>query len=235
MKVRTIDAGVVPFFKGHIEGVKVLPVGDLAHYVKPGDGLMIYTTNDDHVTCRFTYVSLIVATDATAGSIVIDSRNIDFTFNPDRHALSKWKKNPYLSPDKSKVIKYGFREIFADAFSDPSLADAKLEDSVGFAFRPNLSIPTLNPEQGYVYLFRRPDLHKIGKTNNLVRRQNELEREQGVQLELLHSFQTKDMTRAEGTLLAKFRPKLREGAEWFDLDSADVDFILSIEDFGLDS
>ena len=235
MKVRAINADVVSHFGDLGTGIAVVPVGDFSHYVKPGDGLIVYTTQDGHVTCDFKWVCLVIATDTDSGSIVVDSRTIDVAFNPDRHALGKWRTNPYLGPDKRKVLKYGFLDLFAQAFEDSTLATARLEDCVRYVFKPDLSIPTLNPVDGHVYLFRRPDLHKIGKTTNLQRRQRELEKEQGVQLELLHSFRSKDYTRAEGILLAQYRSKLREGAEWFELDESDVEFICSINDFGLDT
>lgn len=234
MRIRVINAGAVPWCNGLDTGVSVLSVGDFAHYVKHGDGLIIYTTSDDHVTCLFSFVCMVIAAEPTSGSVVIDSRRVQIAFNPDSHARHKWRKNPYLSPDKTKVTKYGFLNLFAVAFDDASLATAKLEDSVRHVFRPDLSIPTLTPIEGFVYLFRRPDLYKIGKTTNLGRRQRELERQHGVALELLHGFRSKDYTRAEGLLLAKYRLKLREGTEWFDLDSEDVTFICSITDYGMD-
>lgn len=234
MKIRAINSGVVPWCNGLDVGVSVLSVGDFAHYVEHGDGLMIYTTDDDHVTCHFSHVCLIIAAEPSTGVVVIDSRRVQIAFNPDRHARHKWRKNPYLPPDKAKVMKYGFRDLFATAFEDAALATTDLEDCVRFVFRPDLSIPTLNPEEGFVYLFRGPDLHKIGKTTDLERRQKDLERQHGVALELLHSFRSKDYTRAEGLLLAKYRLKLRKGAEWFDLNQGDVEFICSVTDYGMD-
>ena len=132
-------------------------------------------------------------------------------------------------------MKYGFLDLFAQAFDNPALATSQLEDCVRHVFKPDLSIPTLIPIEGDVYLFRRPDLHKIGKSTDLQQRQKKLEREQGVQLELIHSFRSKDYTRAEGILLARYRSKLREGAEWFELDATDLQYICSINDFGLDT
>ena len=235
MKVRTINASVVPFFGELGSGISVVSVGDFSHHVKQGDGLMVYTTQDNHVTCHFNLVCLVVKTDTHAGSIVLDSRTVDVTFNPDRHALHKWRSNPYLPPDKKKVMKYRFLDLFAQAFDNPALATSQLEDCVRHVFKPDLSIPTLIPIEGDVYLFRRPDLHKIGKSTDLQQRQKKLEREQGVQLELIHSFRSKDSIRAEGILLARYRSKLREGAEWFELEATDLQFICSINDFGLDT
>lgn len=234
MRIRAINAGVVPWCNALDVGVSVLSVGDFAHFVDHGDGFMIYTTEDDHVTCRFGLVCMVIATDRTIGSVVVDSRRVELKFNPDSHARSKWRKNPYLPPDKHKVRKYGFLDLFAATFEDENLAVAELEDCTSYIFRPDLSIPTLNPVEGYVYLFRRPDLHKIGKTTDLERRRKELERQHGVALTLLHSFRSRDYTRAEGELLAKYRLKLREGAEWFDLEPEDVRFICSITDYGMD-
>lgn len=234
MRIRVIDAGAVAWCKHLRDGLGVESVGDFAFHVKPGDGLMVYTTTDNHATCNFVFLSLVVSVEPSSGCIVVDSRAVDVRFNPDRHALAKWRANPYLAPDKAKVRKYKFLDCFAEAFRDSELLNARLEDCVRYVFRPDLSVPTLYPVVGYVYLFRRPDLYKIGKSTDLSRRQKELEREHGVELKLLHSFLSNDYTRAEGLLLAKYRPKLREGAEWFDLTDEDVQEIRSIIDYGLD-
>jgi hypothetical protein len=235
MKVRAINTTIAPSFDKVNGGVSVISVGDFVHYVNPGDGLILYCTQDDHITCDFSKVCLVVSLNIEEGSITVDSRSVEMPFNPDSHALSKWRKNPYLAPDKAKVKKYGFLDLFADAFGEPSLSDAPLEDCSRYVFKPDLTIPTLNYVEGFVYLFERPDLHKIGKTTDLSRRHKELERQHGLQLTLIHSFQSRDYTRAEGELLAKYRPKLREGAEWFALDQEDIKFICSIADYGMDS
>lgn len=235
MKIRVINAGATsPFFSLGV-GINVISVGDFVHNVAPGDGLLVYTTQNDHVTCDVSEVCLVVSADKETGVVTVDVRQIDVAFSPDRHALSKWRQNPYLAPDKAKVQKYGFLELFASVCQADSMGHARLEDSVRFVFRPDLTIPTLNPVEGHVYLFRRPDLYKIGKTTDLQRRQRDLGRQHGVPLVLPHSFVSNDYTRAEGELLAKYRPKLREGVEWFALDSEDVEFICSITDYGMDS
>jgi hypothetical protein len=234
MKVRAINTTLVASFGKVSVGVSVISVGDFVHYVTPADGLILYSTQDNHITCDFSKVCLVLSVNIEESSITIDARSVEKRFNPDSHALSKWRKNPYLPPDKAKVKKYGFLDLFANAFGEPSLADARLEDCSRYVFKPDLSIPTLNCIEGFVYLFERPDLHKIGRTTDLSTRKKDLERQHGVQLTLIHSFKSRDSTRAEGELLAKYRPKLREGAEWFALDPEDIEFICSIADYGMD-
>jgi hypothetical protein len=60
-----------------------------------------------------------------------------------------------------------------------------------------------------------------------------LSREHGVELRLIHSFLSSDYSRAELTLLNRYKSKKKQG-EMFFLDESDVFEIRAIRNFDLD-
>lgn len=76
---------------------------------------------------------------------------------------------------------------------------------------------------GYVYLVRhgaRPE-YKIGRTNNVLRREGEVRVELPERLEPIHTIKTDDPAGVEAYWHRRFSNKRKEG-EWFALDAADV-------------
>src|SRR3989344_2586649 len=89
-----------------------------------------------------------------------------------------------------------------------------------------------NPEQeqensdqnqilGAVYLFKHGKYYKIGKTNDTVRRGNELKIQLPENLDLIHEIKTDDPSGIEAYWHRRFEAKRMNG-EWFDLNSADI-------------
>ncbi len=74
---------------------------------------------------------------------------------------------------------------------------------------------------GEVYLFKSGRYYKIGKTNDTVRRGNELRIQLPEQIELIHSIKTDDPSGIEAYWHSRFGTKRKQG-EWFDLSSADI-------------
>jgi len=89
-----------------------------------------------------------------------------------------------------------------------------------------------NPEQeqensdqnqilGAVYLFKHGKYYKIGKTNDTVRRGNELKIQLPENLDLIHEIKTDDPSGIEAYWHRRFESKRMNG-EWFDLNSTDI-------------
>ena len=89
-----------------------------------------------------------------------------------------------------------------------------------------------NPEQeqkdsdqnqilGAVYLFKHGKYYKIGKTNDTVRRGNELKIQLPENLDLIHEIKTDDPSGIEAYWHRRFEAKRMNG-EWFDLNSGDI-------------
>ena len=234
MRIRVVNKNVARHFGGLRAGVHVLGVGNLVHHVQVDDGLMVYSSDDDCTSCQFSHLALILEVSVQEEYLVLDVRSADFTIVPDARGRQFWRKKPFLVPNIEKAEKYRFREYFADLFQRQDLRTVKLEDAVGEVYKHDLSVPTLVPEEGWIYLFDRKDALKIGRTVDLFTRQRDLEREQGQKLELVHSFKSRDYVRAEALLHQRFREVRRGRSEWFDLGTEQVAYICSISDFGLD-
>lgn len=72
-----------------------------------------------------------------------------------------------------------------------------------------------------VYLFKSGKYYKIGKTNDTVRRGNELRIQLPEKMDLIHSIRTDDPSGIEAYWHKRFGAKRMQG-EWFDLSSADI-------------
>lgn len=74
---------------------------------------------------------------------------------------------------------------------------------------------------GEVYLFRSGRYYKIGKTNDTVRRGNEIRIQLPEKMDLIHSIKTDDPSGVEAYWHRRFESKRMQG-EWFDLSSSDI-------------
>jgi hypothetical protein len=74
---------------------------------------------------------------------------------------------------------------------------------------------------GTVYLFKHGKYYKIGKTNDTVRRGNELKIQLPENLDLIHEIKTDDPSGIEAYWHRRFDSKRMNG-EWFDLSSSDI-------------
>jgi len=83
------------------------------------------------------------------------------------------------------------------------------------------NIDNYNIKIGEVYLFKSGRYYKIGKTNDTVRRGNELKIQLPERCTLIHSIKTDDPSGIETYWHKRFQAKRMEG-EWFDLNSAEV-------------
>ena len=229
MRIRVTPPESLPGIDLNESGIQLLTVGDFAHHLLPGDGVIVYLPNDDYSICTSQVVCEVVSAHPEKGYVSFDVRLMEQEIYPSSHARHRWKSNPYLCLDKSKVLHYGLLDFFAQAFSDLSWKTRKLEDAVHFVFRPDLAIPTLQPTEGYVYLFKSQNLYKIGKAIDIDKRKKKIERDVSEDLVLIHQIASNDYTRAE-TILHKRFAHLRKWGEWFDLSFEDIQEICSISE-----
>ena len=209
-------------------GIQLVGTGIFSNYLKSGDGVLIYQPNADHSECQVLAVCEVVSTYPDVGRTSLDVRRGSGTLHPDSHARWRWAKNPYLCLDVSKVKKYGMIRFFTEAFGEREWNEDSLEDSVREVFRPDLSLPTLMPKEGVIYLIRGSSLHKIGKTTDLESRKRQIERDVQESLEVVHTITSNDITRAELSLHERYK-SVRRWGEWFDLTPTHVTEICSIE------
>ncbi len=80
---------------------------------------------------------------------------------------------------------------------------------------------TFKLDLGEVYLFKSGKYYKIGKTNDRVRRGQELKIQLPEKVDLIHSIKTDDPSGVEAYWHRRFETKRMLG-EWFNLDSEDI-------------
>lgn len=228
MRIRVCPPNVFEGLDVDHLGIQFVGTGIFSNYLQPGDGVLIYRPNADHSECQLLAVCEVVSTYPDLGGTSLDVRRGNGTLRPDSYARWRWAKNPYLCLDVSKVKKYEILRFFVEAFGDEEWREDCLEDSVKEVFRPNLSLPTLMPKEGVIYLIRGSSLHKIGKTTDLDNRKRRIERDVNESLEIVHTITSNDITRAELSLHAKYK-SVRRWGEWFDLTPTHVAEICSIE------
>lgn len=227
MRIRVVPPSSLVGIDLKESGIQLLLVGDFAHHLASGDGVIVYIPNDDHSICHSKAICEVVSTNPNTGEVSFDVRLFEQNIRPSSHARHRWKSNPYLCLDKKKVLEYGLLDLFVQAFDDSSWKTRKLEDAVNFVFRPDLEIPTLHPTDGFVYLFKSRDLYKIGKAINVDKRKKKVEHDVSEELVLIHQIASNDYTRAESILHKRFA-HLRKWGEWFDLSAEDIQEMCSI-------
>lgn len=107
--------------------------------------------------------------------------------------------------------------------------ERSVEDVVALCAKPDgeyESVPTLFeqsalPDVGFVYLIRAGRFYKIGRTNELGRRERELAIQLPERATVVHSIKTDDPAGIEEYWRRRFRLR-RQNGEWFNLTGADV-------------
>lgn len=87
---------------------------------------------------------------------------------------------------------------------------------------------------GVIYLMRAENgLYKIGRSKDIEKRLNGLNREIPIKVEVVHTIPTDDTLTSEKILHGRYKAE-RVKYEWFHLSPAQVEEILSIPPFGID-
>lgn len=82
------------------------------------------------------------------------------------------------------------------------------------------------PAHGVVYLYKAEDYYKIGRSNNVERRDKEIKLQLPFKVELIHTIETYDPPKIEKYWHSHFKSKRLNG-EWFQLSNSDVRFFKS--------
>lgn len=114
-----------------------------------------------------------------------------------------------------KILDYAIQKGYGDVVGlcEVILENSKEEESDSDDSEVN--------QVGAVYLFKHGKFYKIGKTNDTVRRGNELKIQLPENLDLIHEIKTDDPSGIEAYWHRRFETKRMNG-EWFDLSSADL-------------
>ncbi len=88
-------------------------------------------------------------------------------------------------------------------------------------------VPYCSPDKinstvnGFVYLYKGEGFYKIGRSNNVERRDREIKLQLPFKVELIHTIETSDPPRTEKYWHNHFKSKRLNG-EWFQLSNSDV-------------
>src|SRR3989344_3336939 len=140
--------------------------------------------------------------------------------------LKRSKQSDFPS-DTVYYRRFGGKKSLAVKISE--YAEKKGYDDVVKICQPIIESPEEEQEEdesngvsvGAVYLFKHGKYYKIGKTNDTVRRGNELKIQLPENLDLIHEIKTDDTSGIEAYWHRRFEAKRMNG-EWFDLNSADI-------------
>lgn len=139
----------------------------------------------------------------------------------------KRSKQPDFPTDTVYYRRFGGKKSLAEKISE--YAEKKGYDDVVKICQPIIESPEEEQEEdtgggmpvGEVYLFKSGRYYKIGKTNDTVRRGNELRIQLPEKMNLIHSIKTDDPSGIEAYWHKRFESKRMQG-EWFDLNSSDI-------------
>lgn len=219
---------VLPGVEFASNGMHDFSIGALADHLNIGDGVVLYTPNQDFSKCSVFAVAEVVSVDNVRDTCSLDVRCHASVIEPGKNARWRWRDNCYLCLDKKKVLKYDLIDLFVQAFNDKSWEKRTIQDlSMRYA-KFDLSKRTLLPTWGYVYLLKSSDAYKIGMAKDTAKRKKRIEKDKRMNLELLHEFPSNDYERAEATLHLDFAHCRRKSSEFFDLTPDEVERIQSI-------
>jgi len=132
-------------------------------------------------------------------------------------------------PSKGTFQRLGTKELLAKKIIEYCKDKNGYDDVIGFcedviensSKSENTDDSDVVQNVGAVYLFKHGKYYKIGKTNDTVRRGNELKIQLPENLDLIHEIKTDDPSGVEAYWHRRFESKRMNG-EWFDLNSADI-------------
>ena len=203
-------------------------VNKLSRGVRVDDGLLLFNWSSENRTASIKALGVVKQSDQSVGTVSVSWKEVNFDIHPGPQGFRHWRDRWIVRLVPTRVIAYGLKERFAEAFGDETFLTARIDS--GFILRKevNKDIESIIPEQGYVYLMYDGELWKIGKALNIASRKKQLERQVGKPLELLHSIKSDDYSRAEAEMHFRYR-HCRIRGEWFDLKSHELEAFRSLD------
>ena len=203
-------------------------LGNLAYYLAVGDGVLRARYDTVARSAHMDAVGRVESVDPEEGLAIVDWRLVDFEITPGPSGRRHWEQKPYFILNAKRVRAYELPSKFADAFADPEWLGHKIVEGFHIRNAKDGLLPSLEVQEGFVYLMQWEDEYKIGKAVDVERRQKRLARELDRDITVLHRIFSADYTRAEFDLHRKYDDKRLHG-EWFALDDDDVTWLMSID------
>ena len=205
------------------EGVKKLAQG-----VRDDDGLLLFNWSSENRTASIKALGVVKQSDQTAATVSVSWKEVNFDIHPGPQGFRHWRDKWIVRLAPTRVIAYGLKERFAEAFGDDTFLNARVDSGLFLRRDVSKDIESIIPEQGFVYLMFDGELWKIGKALNIASRKKQLERQVGKPLELLHSIKSDDYSRAEAEMHFRYK-HCRIRGEWFNLSPQELKAIHEIK------
>jgi hypothetical protein len=203
-------------------------VSKLAQGVRTGDGLLLFNWFSDTRTASIKALGHVLQSDQSTAAVSISWKEVSFEIKPGSQGFRHWRDKWIVHLEPSRVDAYDLKNRFATAFNDEKFLKTRVNSSYILRKNVDKDLESIIPEQGFVYLMSDGELWKIGKALNIVSRKKQLERQLDKPLELLHSIQSDDYSRAEAEMHHRYK-HCRIRGEWFDLTSSEFANILEIQ------
>ena len=188
----------------------------LAQSVRTGDGLLLFNWLSDTRTASIEALGHVLQSDQSTATVSISWKEVSFDIKPGSSGFRHWRDKWIVHLEPSRVDAYDLKNRFATAFNDDVFHKARVNSSYILRKNVDKDFESIIPEHGFVYLMFGGELWKIGKALNVASRKKQLERQIGKPLELLHTIQSDDYSRAEAEMHHQYR-HCRIRGEWFNL------------------
>jgi hypothetical protein len=195
-------------------------VPKLAQGVRTGDGLLLFNWFSDTRTASIKALGHVLQSDQPTATVSISWKEVSFEIKPGPNGFRHWCDKWIVHLEPSRVDAYDLRNRFASAFNDEKFLKTRVSSTYILRKNVDKDIESIIPEQGFVYLMFDGELWKIGKALNIASRKKQLERQLDKTLELLHSIQSDDYSRAEAEMHHLYK-HCRIRGEWFNLSPAE--------------
>ncbi len=206
-----------------------LAVGSLAYHAHPGDGIIVAEWVEEKLHAEVTALGEVQEVSEESESISIELVPFQRAITPGNAGKGHWRRPRFMRLDPLLVKRYGLIDDFCSTLSNEDFRDRRLSGSARERVFPVQDKRTLNPREGFVYLFKGSQFCKIGMAVDVPSRKAAVEKQCGEKLELVHTIASADYNQAERDLHVKYKTKRVKG-EWFDLSPEDISEFCSISE-----
>ena len=226
-KYWVIDAGAL---QGELSGNTghYQDLGNLAHHLWEGDGVLKVRYNSISQSAQIEALGTVITTNAGDGTASISWQSVAFNITPSPKGRRHWETKAYFILNAQRARFYELPTKFAEAFDDNMWLTRKIIDSFHHRNELGGQLPSLEVQEGFVYLMQWEDEYKIGKAVDIERRRKRLSGELNRDITVLHRIFSHDYTQTESDLHHKYADKRLHG-EWFALEAEDITWLMSID------
>jgi hypothetical protein len=225
-KYWAIDTGAL---QGELEGNtgRYFNLGNLSYHLWESDGVLKVSYDSASQTAQIDALGKVITVSPTEGTATISWQPADFEIIPGPHGRRHWETKAHFILNVKRTNQYELPTRFAEAFNDDTWLTHTIHDSFHHRNKLGGDLPSLNVQEGFVYLMQWENEYKIGKAVDIERRRKRLSGELNRDITVLHRIFSHDYAQAETDLHQKYANKRLHG-EWFALEAEDVAWLLLI-------